>query len=118
MSRSTLSVLFYVNRGKEADWMAILVGILALLTASLIGWQIYRAIELDRIIRRFDSIVNDRTFAISHDIKNGTFAKSSFSANNYFDMARQHRQFPQGKYILRSSRNSQNTDLRFYKSTG
>jgi len=52
----------------KADWMAILVGILALLTASLIGWQIYRAIELDRIIRRFDSIVNDRTLAISHDI--------------------------------------------------
>ena len=37
-----------------------------------------------------------------------TFAKSSFGANNYLNMARQQRQFPQGKYILRSSRNSQN----------
>ena len=30
----------------EANWMAILVGILSLLTASLIGWQIIRAYEL------------------------------------------------------------------------
>ncbi len=35
-----------------------------------------------------------------------TFAKSSFSANNYYDMARQQRQFPQGKYILRSQKKS------------
>ena len=52
----------------EADWMAILVGILSLLTTSLIGWQIYRTIELNRTIRRFDRIVNDRALVVSHDI--------------------------------------------------
>lgn len=53
----------------EADWMAVLVGILSLLTASLIVWQIYRTIELDRTKRRFDRNVNDRALVVSHDIK-------------------------------------------------
>lgn len=51
-----------------ADWMSVLVGILSLLTASLIGWQIYRTIELDRTIRRFDRIVNDRALVVARDI--------------------------------------------------
>jgi hypothetical protein len=33
---------------------------------------------------------------------NATFAKSSFCENNYLNMARQTRQFPQGKYVLRT----------------
>ena len=31
-----------------------------------------------------------------------TFAKSSFCENNNLNMARQTRQFPQGKYVLRT----------------
>jgi hypothetical protein len=52
----------------EANWMAILVGILSLLTASLIGWQIIRAYGLERTIRRIDNIVNDRTLVVAQDI--------------------------------------------------
>ena len=52
----------------EANWMAILVGILSLLTASLIGWQIIRAYELEQTVRRIDTIVNDRALVVAHDI--------------------------------------------------
>lgn len=52
----------------EANWMAILVGVLSLLTATLIGWQIIRAYELERTIRRIDGIVNDRALVVAHDI--------------------------------------------------
>ena len=52
----------------EANWMAILVGILSLLTTSLIGWQIIRANELERTVKRIDSIVNDKALVVAHDI--------------------------------------------------
>lgn len=36
----------------EADWMGILVGILALLVTTLLGWNIYSAIHIEEIINR------------------------------------------------------------------
>ena len=67
---SIASICIAIVRCKpiEANWMAILVGILSLLTASLIGWQIIRAYELEQTVRRIDGIVNDRALVVAHDI--------------------------------------------------
>ena len=54
----------------KADWMAILVGILALLVTLLIGWQITRTLDIERRMRRFDNIVDARVSAISGDLVN------------------------------------------------
>lgn len=40
---------FICDKRIEADWMSILVGILALLVTVLIGWNIYSLIDINRI---------------------------------------------------------------------
>lgn len=57
-----------------ADWMAILVGILALLVTFLVGWQITRTLDIERRMRRFDNIVDRRVGAISRDLVQLTLA--------------------------------------------
>ena len=39
----------------KADWDAILVGILGGIVTALIGWQIYKSIEINSILRRVKS---------------------------------------------------------------
>lgn len=68
VSFATLCLCLFRCEPIEANWMAILIGILSLLTTSLITWQIYRTIELERTIKHFDRIVNSRLNVIVHDI--------------------------------------------------
>lgn len=42
--------VFVCDKRIEADWLGILVGILALLVTVLLGWNIYSAIQLDNIM--------------------------------------------------------------------
>ena len=56
----------------EADWAAVLVGILSALVTALIGWQIYTIIDLRKMqkgvkeIRVSGIIDNERNAAIAH----------------------------------------------------
>lgn len=43
---------FICDKRIEADWMGVLVGILALLVTILLGWNIYSAIHLNEIINK------------------------------------------------------------------
>lgn len=51
-----------------ADWMAILVGILALLVTFLVGWQIYKTIEISQFMKNYSKIVNEKIDEVSGDI--------------------------------------------------
>lgn len=54
---------FQCDKRIEADWMSILVGILSLLVALLVGWQIYNSIDsLERVkrIEHVQSLLNEK----------------------------------------------------------
>lgn len=52
----------------EADWMGILVGILALLVTVLIGWQIYNVVYLEHKIKQ---LVRNDTMKVEQDMRKG-----------------------------------------------
>ena len=45
---------FVCDKRIEADWMGILVGVLALLVTVLIGWNIYALIDFNRAKKEMD----------------------------------------------------------------
>lgn len=72
---SVLSLLFiaYVvclETRFNADWYAIVVGILALLVTVLIGWSIYTVIDFDRrVTKRINKAITDLNIEIKGNIK-------------------------------------------------
>lgn len=52
----SLFAAFQCDKRIEADWMSVLVGILSLLVALLVGWQIYKTIDIDRKMENVKSI--------------------------------------------------------------
>lgn len=55
---------FQCDKRIEADWMGVLVGILSLLVAILLGWQIYKTIDIDK---KIDAKINEK-IKISRDL--------------------------------------------------
>lgn len=45
---------FQCDKRIEADWMSVLVGILSLLVALLVGWQIYKSVESSEKVKRME----------------------------------------------------------------
>lgn len=50
---------FVCDKRIEADWMGILVGILALLTTILLGWQLFSLFNIQRLKQEIQDIKND-----------------------------------------------------------
>lgn len=50
---------FICDKRIEADWMSILIGILALLVTTLIGWQIFSIVKIDKIKNDIKERYND-----------------------------------------------------------
>lgn len=53
---SIFTLASYTNSSLSLDYMNIIVGILSLLVTTLIGWQVYNAIEMRGVIRDFDNL--------------------------------------------------------------
>lgn len=68
ISLSALLICSFRCEPITADWMAILVGILALLVTFLVGWQIYKTIEISQFMNNYSKIVDDKIKDVSEDI--------------------------------------------------
>lgn len=81
-----LSVLaaFQCDKRIEADWMSVLVGILSLLVALLVGWQIYNALDLNKKVKDLDGLyhnIRKEVFNEMHDFESKLDKKLKDSIN-------------------------------------
>lgn len=66
---SISAILLFILRCDpiEAEWMSILVGILSLLVTFLVGWQIYKTIEVSQFVANYSKIVDNKIEDVSRD---------------------------------------------------
>ncbi|GGF00468.1 hypothetical protein SAMN05443634_105202 [Chishuiella changwenlii] len=83
VSLIALSISWVRSEPMKTDWMAILVGILALLTSVLVGWQIFALFNFKK--EKDETLSNMSSIANSIDLNRILLAESLF---NYF-MAKQ-----------------------------
>ena len=106
-SMVALSISWFRAEPMEIDWMAILVGILALLTSVLIGWQIFSLFNFKK--EKDDALKNMSNIANSIDLNRILLAESLF---NYFIAKQEDYEVIKYGYDLISLSNNRNDVLK------
>lgn len=59
---------FVCDKRIEADWMGVLVGVLALLTSVLLGWQIFSLFNINSIKKDVEDIKKNTTMIMENNL--------------------------------------------------